>query len=275
MLIEKTCYYDDFMHDIDADWTIAFDDLNDIPFDLNADEKIVTLHNFGLKTPNLLASPYFKPQVMLALIDALRMVRHVEWLDGTLHRYHPETILLIGRICVADTQSQKIATAWDVKMSGDDTLWKHVLCGDVSDMTIAFVNGLENFLAGGMDENMAMKKSMAIAFNKWFSCPVRTKDCDHDTLNLIDDLIADNVILGVKKLEKNAVTCLTLMAGKTDGYIDRHLQNDILKNPYYTSMNDEINQAHLMQTIKDMNTTTVAGLVFQDKALAQRFMLCE
>ena len=275
MLNMVSCRYDEFINDLDDQWRVKFDDLNGIQYDLDIENSVIILHNHGLRPDQALSSPYFRPQVYLALAEALRMTRHVEWLDGMLERYHPETIILIGRICVADTVVQKIKFAWKSKMDGDNALWKHILCSNATDMAISFESALEKYSSAGMEESEAMRKSMAVAFNTWFSCSDRVRDCDHDTLNLIDGMIADHTRFEGKRLEKNAVTCLTLMPGDNNSYIDRFLQEDVLKNPYYVAINDTINQAHFVQAVMDMNTVRIGGLVFSDAALASRFSLSE
>ena len=265
------CAFDSLLNDLSNEWQVDFDDLNGINYDLDLDDKKIILHNYGLKPEQALSSPYFRPQIILTLAEALRMTRHVEWLDGMLDRYHPETIILIGRVCVADTTTQKIKIAWESKMDGDNSLWKHMLCSEATDMAIAYECALEKYLNVDMDEEQALRKSMAVAFNQWFTSSDRIRDCDHDTLNLIDGMIADNAKFHAKRLEKNAITCLTLMPGENSSYIDRFLQDDILKNPYYVAINDCINQAHFMQVVTDMNTVRIGGLVFSDSVLAARF----
>lgn len=275
MLEIMSGHYGALIDDLDGDWHVNFDDLNDLTYDLDIDSNVVILHNHGLRPDQALSSPYFRPQIILALAEALRMTRHVEWLDGMLGRYHPQTIILIGRVCVADTSVQKIKFAWEAKIDEDPTLWKHILCGDETDMAVAFESSLEKYLSSGMDDEGAMRKAMAVAFNQWFSNPDRVRECDHDTMNLIDGMIADRVHFDGKRLEKNAITCLTLVPGEDDSYLDRFLQDDVLKNPYYAAITDPINQSHFMQIITDMNTIRVGGLVFSDPVLAARFALAE
>jgi hypothetical protein len=275
MMQDLQNHYSEFQADIVGHWAIDFCDLNNASYDLDIENARIIIHNFGLSAQHLLSSKYFRPQVALAMAEAYRMVRHVEWLDGMLTRYNPETIILIGRICVADTVTQTIKFAFDAKTNKDDVLWKHILCGENADMAMAFINGLEKFLTAGMDYNVAEKKACAVAFNTWFACSTRMDLCDHDTLTLMDDMIENNEIFDLKKMEKNAVTCLTLMPGCQTSYIDTHLQNDILKNPYYIAMNNTANQTHLAQITRDINTVNVAGIVFRDHALAQRFALVD
>ena len=43
---------------------------------------------------------------------------------------------------------------------------------------------------------------MAVAFNAWFRDADRIRVCDNDTLNMIDDMVAENVRFQGKRLEK-------------------------------------------------------------------------
>ena len=260
-------HYDALLCDLSEEWDIEFQDLNDQSYDLNMDDQKIAIHNFGLSEDRLLTSPYFRPQILLAIAESLRMARHVEWLDGVFNRYHPETILLMGRICVADTMVHKIDYAWQMKKQGDDSLWKYTLCSDIADMAQSYIRVLETCFTN----ELSRKKAMETALNMWFSCESRIQNCDHDTLNMVDDMIAEGEMFDNQSLQANAVTCLTLMNGQNTTYLSRHLVQDILKTPYYRGVNDVINQTHLMQTIADMNKFHVNGLVFHDADLASRF----
>lgn len=275
MIADLLPHYSELIKDIDITWSIDFADLNNADYDLDIENSILTIHNFGLSVDRLLSSHYFRPQILLALTEGLRMTRHVEWLDGALAQYHPEKILLIGRICVADTCAHKIKYAWDAKIDDDDTMWKYLLCSEQSDMAVVFIKTLEKLLSSGIEEEDAMRQSMAASFNQWFASDDRVNDCDHDTLNMIDDMIASGQQFQSKKLQKNAIACLTIMGGERNSYIDIHLQNDIVKNPYYAAINDDVNQLHFMQCVTDMNKIHVGGIAFHDAALASRFSFLE
>ncbi len=257
----------DYHNDIVGDWTVEFDDLNDIGFDLDIENSTLILNSYGLKPDIAMRSHYYRPQIHLAMIESLRMIRHVEWLDGTLERYHPADIVHIGRICVADTHVHKIMTAWDIKCEGDDALWKHILCSDHADMALAYEKGLE--------KDLTVEQSMAIAFNTWFSGSDRLRDCDHDVLNLMDNMLDENTNFGNKKIKSYIVNALTMIVGEDSSYIDKMLQDDVTFNPYYRDIQDPINQSYLSQIVNDMNKTRVGGLVFQDSDLASRFAICD
>jgi hypothetical protein len=269
--------FDHLIADLGQDWTVDYSDLSEhTAYDLCIESQTIYLNTHGLKADKAFASPYFRTQILLAYARALRMARHVEWLDGMLERYHPETILLIGRICIADTETHAIRLAFEAKIDNDDTsLWRQLLCGSVSDMAVSYENALENLLTKGIEEALATNKAMAIAFNQWFSCEERVGSCDYDTLGMIDGMIAANTRFQGKTMEKNAITCLTLTAGEDGSYIDSALQTDILKNPFYKSLNNPINQGYFMQIMQDMNKFKINGIVFSDPALAQRFQAIE
>lgn len=275
MLDKTSCLYDVLLNDLGNEWRVEFDDLNGVGYDLDIERSLIILNNFGLRPDSALASPYFRPQIILYFAEALRMTRHVEWLDGMLERYDPQTIILIGRICVADVSVQRIKFAWEAKIEDDPSLWKYILCGDHADMALTFESALEKYLESKMDEEEALRRSMAVAFNQWFSNNQRVNECDHDTLDLIDGMISEKARFEGKRLEKNAVTCLTFIPGDDQSYIDRYLQEDILKNPYYSIINDALNHAHFSQIITDINTIRIGGLVFSDPELAARFVISE
>jgi hypothetical protein len=261
---------DDMISDISNGWVVAYDDLNTVGYDIDVNEKTLTLNHFGMGFDSVMSSHYFRPQMQLSIIEATRMIRHIEWLDGALGDYHPESIIQIGRICVADALAHQILSTSTNDDNGDAP-WKHLLCGDISDIAMAFENGLESYLTRNMDYNIALKKSMAMAFNTWFSNQDRLKACDHDTLDLIDEMSDNQDFNDGQKLQTNDIVCLTSMRGTQSTYIDKTLCDDVIHNPYYKAIDDPINQSHFMQIIHDMHATRVGALVFQDSDLAARF----
>lgn len=262
-----------FIRDIDSEWTVMLADLSGDTYDIDPHARILYLDNNGLPDAKVLSSPYFMPRTVLGLIEGLRMVRHVEWLDGALEKYHPESVLRLGRICVADTVTQMIACAFAVKAGGTDILWKHILCGDYSHMARQFSRIYEKLLTSCQYDEIgeAYKQAMAGAFNSWFSLESGVIACDHNSLDLMDAMMADNISFGYKSIEPAAVTCLTLQSGGGSSYIEPALLKDIVKSPYYVAVTDPINQTHLMQLMHDMQCITVGHVAFHDTKLAARF----
>jgi hypothetical protein len=256
------------------DWMIEYRDLNDLPYDLDTDRRLIIVHNFGLSESQLNQSLYFQSQVDLAKIEAIRMARHVERLNGTIEQYQPEQVLLAGRICVADCQVQKIIHAYNMKLDGQSLLWKYLLCSDISDMVLVFDKTFEK-LSLTHDDQDASDQATTAAFNLWFSNNDRVHQCDHNTLSLLDDMMDDGVTFGTKNISKNVLACLTSSSDDQTSYLDRFLQQDILNNPYYRDTKDEYDSIHLMQIISDNKTYRVGDVAFSDQNLAARFAICE
>ncbi len=258
-------------------WDVVYDDLDHMPYDMDWNNRRIILNNYGLRPESALQSYYFKPQIELAYAESLRMARSVEILIDCLADFHPETILLIGRICVADACIHKILYAWQERLNQNPTPWKHILCGEDSDVALAFINGLEKLLASGCSEKIATQKAMAIAFNTWFACADKKRNCDHDTLNLIDDMVPRRTDMALSRLslEAKTLSSLTFITGEKISYLDGPHQKDILKNRYYAQCDDVINQTHLTQILNDMDTITVGQIAFRDIDLAKRFLIAE
>lgn len=260
--------------DIDNQWQISFDAIDGYGYDIDEDEKTLFLSSYGLDAQQVLKSPYFAPQVILAMVEGLRMIRHIEWVEGSLETYHPESIMRLGRICVADTITQLLSFAWEARQCGKGDMWKMILCGHYADMATTFQNTLERVSLTNDQDDAALSAALQKTFKQWFACQNRVTECDHNTLNLIDVMLVDEKTPGNRYLEASAVTCLTLMPGGSS-YLASDITADIITNPYYISVTDPINQAHLMQIIHDMYTVCIGNVAFRDADLAARFTVLQ
>ncbi|PCH99785.1 MAG: hypothetical protein COB76_04880 [Alphaproteobacteria bacterium] len=261
--------------DIDPAWDINLCDLSGHGYDMDVDQKILSIDSKGLLPDQALSSSYFAPQILLSLIEGIRMVRHVEWLDNALERYHPESIVKIGRICVADSVSQTISVAWHGRGQGCDAMWKHLLCGMHSDMAQCFDRVMERGLSQGGDESDVLTEALEMTFRTWFTDEDRVVRCDHDSLNVMDELLNDEIEIGFKHIEQASIVCLTLQVGGNVTYLCRDVLRDMMRNPFYGAIDSLINQTHLMQIIRDTKINEVAGIPFRDIDLASRFMMID
>lgn len=264
--------FEPLVHDVHPDWRIHLSDLTDYAYDMDVDDKILTLNSHGLGEDKAMQSQFFAPQIILSLIEGLRMVRHVELLDGALECYDIHTVIHIGRICMADCVSQTIKTAWLAKCDGYDHAWKHLICGDFGGLAHKFSSVMETFLSSGMDNDMALEQSMAIMFNDWFTLDDKVFQCDHDSLNMMDDMVNDDIEFGSKPLKTITIACLSAQSGTQTSYLQKPYVDDVLNNPYYFDVNNTINRIHLSQLTKDIQSTCVNGIQFRDCALAERFL---
>jgi len=257
------------------DWTIEYDDLNDRSYDVDMDDQTITIHNFGLSDARLMESQYFRVQADLALIEAQSIATRLKWLGASLHDYHPEMIMILGRIMMADAQVQKIAYAYHEKCEGRDRMWKHLLCSDVMDLAKIYDQSLSYFQNNQQDDEVIIRHAMASVFHSWFLDHQRIETCDYDTLSFMDDMLDDDVVFGSQKPTLNDVTCLTPNMQDERSYLDRELQKDILKNPFYHDVKNDIHKTYLTQIITDNGKMFVNGIGFSDFGLAQRFFVMD
>lgn len=266
-------YILDLWKDIDPHWDIAMEDMTNHAYDIDTETKIITVNSRGYLEDAVLASPYFAPQILLNIIEAARMVRHIEWIDDALDRYHPESIVKIGRICVADSITQMIAMAWEARGEGYDNLWKHSLCGAYTDMAQCYDRVMERTLTQGYDYEDATKEALSLTFRTWFTDPDRVNACDRDSMDMMDDMIFDEGRMGKNQIDPATAVCLTLQVGDDTSYLPADITRDIVTNPFYGAVEDPINHTHLTQIIRDNQVNEVSGIPFRDETLARRFSL--
>lgn len=260
------------MDQIDPQWTVILSDLTDEDYDISIDDHILYVNSTGLNDLRLAGSITAMAAVLLSLVEGLRMVRHIEWLDQALNRYHPQAIVEIGRICVSDCVTQAVSVAWFARNAGNPALWKYLLCGKKADMAVCF----DRMMMLGRDKGLAhttcVKEALSLTFRTWFTDPQRIKEADHDTLNLLDSMLAETMAFGHAVIQRPTIACLTLRMGGEGTYLDQAVLRDMMINPFYKDVYDPVNRVHLDQIMRDSNVCEVAGIPFRDPQLAQRFV---
>ena len=81
----------------------------------------------------------------------------------------------------------------------------------------------------------------------------------------------DGVIFGKQSVETDMLSALTSIAGTRTSYVDEAYWPDLIRNPYYTKVDNRINRIHLAQIINDNTCVYVQGIPFRDVTLAARF----
>jgi hypothetical protein len=118
---------------------------------------------------------------------------------------------------------------------------------------------------------------MAMGFNAWFTLSDRLKNCDHDTLNMIDNHIENGRSSSFSRyyIRSSMIASLTSLRGRHQTYLDRDYLKDLLNNPYYAFVDDVINHSHLTQITNELNAVQVGHVAFRDVTLAKRFLTAE
>jgi hypothetical protein len=260
--------FDALQNDICDEWMVSFVDLDTYHYDIDLNQKILSINTQGQSFDAfIMQSDVVKNKMLCTLIEGLRMVRHVEHVDHALELYNPESILKIGRYCLADTITQVISNAYQAKQMGYNGLWVSLLSGDHAFLAQEF----SHFVGCDHNDETVIQNAMAHCFHLWFDDQTKRRKCDHDSLTLVDTLMDDDIVFGNQTIETTLVSCITITAGSTTSYIDEQYYEDIINNPYYVCIDDHINQAHLNQIMTDNCSMMVNGVLFSDPILATVF----
>ena len=119
----------------------------------------------------------------------------------------------------------------------------------------------------------AIYNGMAIAhiFRQWYADINRIDAVDHDTLERLDILLHQKSgLIGSAKLSENDILNISTLPDGTQYLTD--LSDTVAKDPFFSGLNDPINQAHLFQIVYDNKVTYVKDIPFRDQLLASKFL---
>lgn len=247
-------------------WAIALDKLDGTDFHLDVPEKLIILDNQDLEVSAIGRSPYFKNTLLIACIRALRDVWQEKRHGAFDEKYGAENVLLLERVRAADLDVVSVMVAWELRSENQNNLWRHLIGSADGDIAMRFSGYLER------DPSSSFKnKALAAAFEQWFRNERRINDCDHEALNYLDSVVESEEgeqNFGHEKLTPVGIEVLSCLTDKT-AYLQGR-GREILNNPIYSGLNDEINQAHFMQIQYDLKVVRVQSVPFRSTYLADK-----
>jgi len=252
---------------MEKDWRITLEDLSGGEYLIDVAEKHLILDNHSMLPSALCASKYFKNTILVSLVKALRDIWQETRHGGFADKYSPEHVVIMERVRAADCDVISLMVAWELRKEGYPFIWRHIIGSDITDMALAFSQGLDHKFYGRKELHIAM----LAAFRQWFENLVRVKNCDRDALDYMDDVLAESDYqdpFGNKKPSKMNIEILSCLPDKS-----AYLQGkgaEILSNPLYLAMEDEINQTHLFHIMYDTEAYVVEDVPFRDADLAKR-----
>lgn len=247
-------------------WEAGLADLGGFDFHIDAQEKKIFLHNKGLAATGLMRSPYFKNDLLMSLMRALRDVWHEKRNGGFDERFGPEDILKLERVRAADCDVMTVLAAWELRETGYNNLWRHILALGEGDIAVTFTETLEREAAA-----YPIHKALLAAFHQWYRDGQRVTVCDHETLEYIDHVIQaypGGPAFGRQKAQAMDVEALSCLPDRT-AYL-QGCGEAILKGPGYAGLNDPVNQSHFLQVLHDTQAVYVQGIAFRDSTLASK-----
>ncbi len=246
-------------------WKIGLDDLGSHDFHLDVPARTIYINNNCLRAPAIARSGYFINAMMIAIVRGLRDIWQEKRHGGFEDHYGPEDILLLERVRAADLDVIAVMVCWDLKFKDFPEIWRHMLASRESDIAMIYVNVLErqSMIELGADARVA-------AFRQWFENEERVGDCDHETLDYMDNLVSCNggTQFGSRRPTAIGVEILSCLPDRT-AYLKGWGQ-EVMSDPHFSGLKDPINQSHLLQIMSDMHMTFAGGIGFRDQKLARK-----
>lgn len=245
-------------------WSIELSDLSGQDYHLNVVEKHIVLNTHGLGAQSLRKSEYFRNIVVVSLVRALRDVWQEARHGGFEDDYGPESILMLERIRAADCDIITVLVAWEISLTEETDIWRHMIGSEEGDIAMAFSAAMDSA------NSSSIHGAMHTAFRQWFASEDRINVCDHETLEYLDTFIAEEGVegFGHSYLTPARLEILSCLPDKT-AYL-QYAGQELISDPLYAGMANAINQSHFMHIMHDMESTTVAGVSFRSADLAAK-----
>jgi len=250
---------------IDKDWMLSLDDLGGSDYEIDVEFKTLTLDNNALVPSSLGRSVYFRNVTLITMIKALRDIWQEKRHGGFDDTYAPQHVIMMERIRAADLDIVSIMVAWELRSEEHTDIWRHVIGSDVGDMAMTYASFLERDPTSSFNG-----QALRATFRQWFQGEDRVNACDQDTLDYLDDILMScgAESLGKKNPGKMSVEMLSCLPDKT-----AYLQGQgaaILNDPLYSSIDNKINESHLLHIIHDTQAIIVENVPFRDETLAMK-----
>lgn len=247
-------------------WCVACDDLDGGDYCVDVEQKTLILDHHALYPIALGHSAYFKNVMLMNMVRGLRDIWQEKRHGGYDAIYKPESIMMMERVRVADLNVCALLAAWELRLEGRADVWRHMIGSEIGDMAMVLSGYLERDPAALFNGS-----ALRATFDQWFRDEKRIRNCDRETLNFMDDVLdedAQSNPFGTKSPGVLAIEIMSCLPDKT-AYLQGH-GRDILGKPLYFDIGNEINQAHLLHIMRDMNATIVDNVLFRDASLAQK-----
>ncbi|MCF8495659.1 MAG: hypothetical protein K9G62_03220 [Alphaproteobacteria bacterium] len=246
-------------------WTVAIGECGGHDFRLDAGDKTILINNHGLSPGALRRSNYFLNALLVSLIRGLRDAWQ-EKRHGAFENHHnAQDILMLERLRAADCDVLSLLAAWELRENGFPSVWRHMIGSDIGDVAMAFSTVLERSLSG-----FPIHTALRAAFAQWHHGAQRVNACDHETLDYLDSLLREDETPGAvhsENLSPLKIESLSCLPDKT-AYLQGQ-GREILLDPLYAGLYDEVNQSHFAQVLHDMDAVYVQGIPFRSAALAR------
>ena len=199
----------------------------------------------GFQHPSSLKTDHGMGQNLIALARGLRKAWHFHSGNARYTGLRAPDFLKLHRFKTADIEAFTVLICRELRLFDYPQAWKQYLSGYNGDIAIVFLNEIKKD-----PKTFKNGQALAAAYNQWFMDSVRSNNCDHKALNLIDNILLDNendLKLGKEKITKREIEKIgRVPSGKN------YLKNFTFFKPWYEGLDDEYNRIHLEHIINDL-----------------------
>ncbi len=258
-----------YAHARQAGWRFRTEDLSGMGSDLDPENRIIILDHYGFTASALGRSSHMSNLFLINFIKMLRQVWHETQNYDHLDVYRPDALLMLERARAADCETIAVLAGWELRGAGHVDIWRTILGGDEGDMAMVFTRAIEKDPAGFYDGSVLTR-----TFCQWYDDIARVTANDHACLESLDHMLSEfGQKFGESSLKPNAVEEIsTLPGGKS--YL-AGMGRNLCSDPYFTSIDDPINEAHLFQLVYDTRVVLAGGVPFRDSRLAHMIFPAE
>ena len=251
---------------LDTGWRFQFDSIGNGGYFIDAAARCVRLDKCDLEAHILAGSDYFYAAVMTNLMRAIRDAWQEERWAGAHQKYHPESLLMLEKMRIADCDVMAALFSKELQNKGYDDFARHLLASEDAGLARCFAQ-----------QGCTGRSCAARAFTQWCMDKKRVDAADHETLCYLDSLLDmhnpqddmySNGPFGdgrLSALEIVKIGCLPDGSSYLNGY-----GSVMLKDPAFAGLSDPINQAHYYHIVRDMRAVFVHGVPFRSPELASK-----
>ena len=244
-------------------WSIRMEDIEGEGFEIDPESHSLVIDHFGFTAQALGRSAYYRNALFVNFVKALRTLWHERQNYRFETMFRPDAVLMLERARIADCETVAILAGWELRGAGHTDVWRSILGSEEGDMAMIFTRAIEKDPAGFYDGSV-----LARTFCQWYGDENRVAESDQMILEDMDEMLHGGHHFGNAPLAAQAIESISQLPGGVS-YLSGMGAN-IASDPYFVSLNDAINEAHLFQVVYDSKVVMVEGVPFRDSRLARK-----
>jgi hypothetical protein len=252
------------LQDLAGEWMLEAADLDGLGYTIDFSNRVMTLDTGGVSKSALARSGHALAVLTFNTFKALRSVWQMIRRYDARARYRPDLWLLLGRIAEADVVTMALRMAYELRMEGDDSVWRYAVSDTYSDMALVYAGQIARYPFFKSDS-----QGLTLMFAAWFGQEHRLSRADFETLEDMDAMLEDLTLQGSGTLSEGAVKCLTIDPLLGGSYL-KGFAADLAGDPAFRHIQNPLVEAHFLQVMGDIGAVRAGSVAVRDKKLAMR-----